>query len=214
MRTTSRFATLALIIALQQDVVISFSPSKNIISTRHQQQSSPRTVVFLDLEDNSNDDSANTEKPVMIKNDHDEVEKKSLIPENSLVLPTAFLGFVAVATQAGAYSDFFSSLSQMKDNMAADPTDFWPAVNFWIFFAAGHAILQPIFWISEVLHASPGPLVGDLVPVSFIVGNVVAIAAFTFVKEVRLLLVVFNKRLILLRNKTQALFESLMNWLA
>ena len=56
--------------------------------------------------------------------------------------------------------------------------------HFWIFFAVRHAILQPIFWISEVLHASPGPKIANLVPVSFLIGNVVAIGAVTFSKEV------------------------------
>ena len=71
----------------------------------------------------------------------------------------------------------------MKNNV--DPADFWPALNFWIFFAVGHPILQPILWISDVLHGSPGPMVANLVPVSFIAANVVAIAAISFSKEVR-----------------------------
>jgi hypothetical protein len=116
----------------------------------------------------------------------DEITEKesneSFIPENSLVALTAIIGTCAVALHAGDYAAFFQSLSEMKAN--ADPGDFWPAVNFWIFFAVGHAILQPIFWISEVLHASPGPKIADLVPVSFLIGNVVAIGAVTFSKEV------------------------------
>ena len=43
----------------------------------------------------------------------------------------------------------------MKQN--ADSSEFWPALNFWIFFAVGHPILQPILWISDVLHGTPGP---------------------------------------------------------
>ena len=181
MRPISKCAFLALILTLQYDRIVGFVPSSSSISFQRQQQSSPNLFTFL--ENSPDGDNENSEKSVVSSSEKVE-EKKSLIPVNSLVLPTAVLGFIAVATQAGAYADFFNSLSQMKANMAADPTDFWPAVNFWIFFAAGHAILQPIFWISEVLHASPGPLVGDLVPISFIVGNVVAIAAFTFIKEV------------------------------
>jgi hypothetical protein len=108
---------------------------------------------------------------------------KPLIPDNSLVALTAFIGAVAVASHAGDYASFFQSLATMKANIA-NPADFWPSVNFWVFFAVSHAILQPIFWISEVLHASPGPKIADLVPVSFLFGNVVAIGAVTFSKEV------------------------------
>ena len=68
---------------------------------------------------------------------------------------------------------------------AATPEDFGAALNFWIFFAAGHPILQPILWISDVLHGTPGPQIADLVPVLFIAGNVAAIYAFAAVKEVR-----------------------------
>lgn len=182
MRLISNCAFLALILALQYDRIVGFVSSSSCIFFQRQQQSSPKFFTFL--ENSPDGDNEDAEKSVIPSTEEVE-EKKSLIPDNSLVLTTAFLGFVAVATQAGAYSDFFNSLSQMKANMAVDPTDFWPAVNFWVFFAAGHAILQPIFWISEVLHASPGPMVGDLVPISFIVGNIVAIAAFIFIKEVR-----------------------------
>jgi hypothetical protein len=34
------------------------------------------------------------------------------------------------------------------------------------------------------LHGSPGPMVGDLVPITFIAANVVAIGAISFSKEV------------------------------
>lgn len=74
----------------------------------------------------------------------------------------------------------------MRENVQ-DPEQFWAALNFWIFFAVGHPILQPILWISDVLHGSPGPMVANLVPITFIVGNVLAIAAFLSSKEVRML---------------------------
>jgi hypothetical protein len=122
-------------------------------------------------------------------NGNNEDNDNPLIPKNSLVLTAAVLGTVAVAIHAADYAAFFDSLSQMKATMADDPTDFWPAVNFWIFFAVAHAILQPIFWISEVLHASPGPMIGGLVPITFILGNAVVIAAFTLSKEAGLLFV-------------------------
>ena len=72
----------------------------------------------------------------------------------------------------------------MKDNVA-DPKDFWDAFNFWIFFAVGHPLLQPILWISDVLHGSPGPMVLDLVPASFLMANILFIGLTAFSKEFR-----------------------------
>jgi hypothetical protein len=103
-----------------------------------------------------------------------------------LPLVAAVLGSAAIASHAGAWASFFSSVMEMKANVA-DPADFWAAMNFWIFFAVGHPILQPILWISDVLHGSPGPMVAGLVPASFLLGNVIVIAALTFSKEVRTL---------------------------
>jgi len=107
-----------------------------------------------------------------------------ILPKNSLVLAVAAIGTVAVLSHAGAYADFYSSLMEMKANIE-DPADFSAALNFWIFFAVGHPILQPILWISDVLHGSPGPMIGDLVPVTFLLGNIVAIAAISYVSEIR-----------------------------
>ena len=111
-------------------------------------------------------------------------DKDPLIPENSLVLAAAAIGSLAVLSHAGGYAQFFNSVQEMKANIA-DPADFNAALNFWIFFAVGHPILQPILWISDVLHGSPGPMIGDLVPVTFLLGNVVAIAAITYIAEIR-----------------------------
>ena len=107
----------------------------------------------------------------------------SLLPENTLAGVTALVGGIAVASHAGAWQQFFQSLTQMRENVQ-DPEQFWAALNFWIFFAVGHPILQPILWISDVLHGSPGPMVANLVPITFIAGNILAIAAFTSSKEV------------------------------
>lgn len=54
-----------------------------------------------------------------------------------------------------------------------------------MFFAVGHPLLQPILWISDVLHGSPGPIAFDLVPVSFLVANVLFIGATAVSKEFR-----------------------------
>lgn len=106
-----------------------------------------------------------------------------LIPQGILVKSAAALGTASLLTHAGGYLTFFQKVLEMKSN--ADPADFWPALNFWIFFAVGHPILQPILWISDVLHGSPGPMVGNLVPISFIAANAIAIALISFSKEVR-----------------------------
>jgi len=106
-----------------------------------------------------------------------------LIPKGSLTKAVAALGSLSLLSHASGYISFFQSVLEMKANAA--PEEFWPALNFWIFFAVGHPILQPILWISDVLHGSPGPSVGGLVPITFILGNVVAIAAATFSKEIR-----------------------------
>jgi hypothetical protein len=105
------------------------------------------------------------------------------LPENFLAKATALVGSVALLTHAGGYIQFIQSILEMKNNV--DPSEFWSALNFWIFFAVGHPVLQPILWISDVLHGSPGPMVANLVPATFIAANVVAIAAISFSKEVR-----------------------------
>lgn len=106
------------------------------------------------------------------------------ISEGSLSFAAAACGAIGVAIHAGAWSEFFTNLSVMKDNVA-DPAEFWDAFNFWIFFAVGHPLLQPILWISDVLHGSPGPMVFDLVPASFLLANIMFIGLTAFSKEFR-----------------------------
>lgn len=106
------------------------------------------------------------------------------LPKNILVTTAAVIGAGAVAMHASGFANFYSSVMEMKANIE-DPADFWAALNFWIFFAVGHPILQPILWISDVLHGSPGPKIADLVPYTFIAGNAVAIAAVVKSKEIR-----------------------------
>jgi hypothetical protein len=107
----------------------------------------------------------------------------SFIPENSLSTLAALVGAAAVASHGQAWIDFFKSVAEMKANVE-NPSDFWAALNFWIFFAVGHPLLQPFLWISDVLHGTPGPKVADLVPALFLAGNVLAITIVTLSKEV------------------------------
>ena len=93
-------------------------------------------------------------------------------------------GFWGITSHAGAWKNFFDSVMQMKAAVD-DPADFWAALNFWIFFAVGHPILQPILWISDVLHGTPGPQIADLVPALFIAGNIAAISIVSASKEIR-----------------------------
>ena len=109
---------------------------------------------------------------------------KMSIPEGSLTLPIAALGVVGVAIHAGAWSEFFSNIATMKENIQ-NPKEFWDALNFWIFFAVAHPLLQPILWISDVLHGSPGPMILDLVPASFLGANLLFIGASYWSKEFR-----------------------------
>jgi hypothetical protein len=120
----------------------------------------------------------------IIKKDEERMGLLASIPENALSAATAVVGLAAVLSHAPAWLDFFSSVNEMKQNIQ-DPADFWAALNFWIFFAVGHPILQPILWISDVLHASPGPKIGGLIPATFLAGNLAFIALITKSKEIR-----------------------------
>ena len=109
----------------------------------------------------------------------------SMVKNSALPIIAAIAGAVAVASHAGAYADFYNSIMEMKQN--ASPEEFWPALNFWVFFAVGHPILQPILWISDVMHGTPGPKVlGDqLVPLLFLLGNALFIGAFSVSQQLR-----------------------------
>lgn len=106
------------------------------------------------------------------------------IPKNLLPAITALVGGAAVLSHADGFGTFYNSIMEMRANID-NPDDFWGALNFWIFFAVGHPILQPILWISDVLHGSPGPKIADLVPYTFLAGNIVAIATIAISKEIR-----------------------------
>mmetsp|Transcript_25010 Transcript_25010/g.37405 ORF Transcript_25010/g.37405 Transcript_25010/m.37405 type:complete len:575 (-) Transcript_25010:196-1920(-) len=96
---------------------------------------------------------------------------------------TAF-SVIGVGMHANGFTNFIASVLEMKENVA-DPSDFWAALNFWIFFAVGHPILEPILWISDVLHGTPGPIIGGLVPALFLLGNIAAISVISASKEIR-----------------------------
>ena len=93
----------------------------------------------------------------------------------------------AYTMHGSAWTDFFDTLAEMKANMLQDSStyanegaalrEFGAVRNFWILFAAAHPLLTPILWISEVLHASPGPRIGELLPFTFAALNVVVLAA-------------------------------------
>jgi hypothetical protein len=106
------------------------------------------------------------------------------VPNNFLPALTALAGAIAIGIHADAFGNSYNSVLEMQANVN-NPDDFWAALNFWIFFAVAHPILQPILWISDLLHASPGPKIADLIPATFIAGNVVAIATIALSKEVR-----------------------------
>ncbi|GMH48446.1 hypothetical protein TrVE_jg5722 [Triparma verrucosa] len=88
-----------------------------------------------------------------------------------------------------AFLDFFENVRQIQEN--ADPKDAMDAINFWIFFAVSHPILQPILFLSEVMHGSPGPRIGGLVPYTFVLLNVLFILVTSKWKEISLSLNIF-----------------------
>ncbi len=112
-------------------------------------------------------------------------EEKRFSQDTILGLLAAGAVFCGVAIHWDAWSHFVSSLIAMREN-TPDVKDFWDALNFWIFFAVAHPILQPLLWISDVLHGSPGPMVADLVPLTFLIGNLVFIGATLVSKSVSL----------------------------
>ena len=121
-------------------------------------------------------------------------------PPPDFISALPFFGGVALVSaiyqHAGTFYDFYQ---QWLEIGAAGITgdDFWAPLQFWFFFAAMHPLLQPAIWIGEVLHGSPllptdlvpelkgiDPL-GDIMPISFIALNVIAIGALTTIAELR-----------------------------
>jgi hypothetical protein len=158
------------------EMKFTFHPAAPIIDDQTNEQFADALVELLQI-------VAGVKEVAVEDNSSELGNPLSILPKNALVLTTAVVGTAALLTHAGAYADFFGKVMEMKQNIE-DPVDFWAALNFWIFFAVGHPILQPILWISDVLHGSPGPMVGDLVPATFLAGNVIAIGIFALSKEV------------------------------
>ena len=158
------------------EMKLTFHPAKPIIS---EETNAAFADAFIDLlEVAAGVKEPSTEKAEMSNG------LLSMIPSNALSLAALAFSIGGVAIHGGAWADFFHSINEMKANVA-DPADATAAINFWIFFAVGHPILQPILWISDVLHGTPGPKIADLVPYLFLAGNLVAIGAITFSKEIR-----------------------------
>ena len=90
----------------------------------------------------------------------------------------------AIGVHYPAFSEFADQWQAIRD-AGVSGDDFWAPLQFWVFFAAMHPLLQPAVWIGEVLHGSPGPVLGDVMPVSFIALNVVAIGALSFLPKLK-----------------------------
>ena len=105
-------------------------------------------------------------------------------PDNWPVLAAAVGAAVTTAVHAPAFASFAQQWQQIS---AAGVTgdDFSAPLLFWTFFALMHPLLQPAIAIGEVLHGSPGPMLGDIVPISFLVGNVVVLGALARFKQLR-----------------------------
>ena len=158
------------------EMKLTFHPSKPIISEETNAAFADAFVNLLEVAAGVKEPS--TEKAEMSNG------LLSMMPSNALSLAALAYSIGGVAIHGGAWADFFHSINEMKANVA-DPADATAAINFWIFFAVGHPILQPILWISDVLHGTPGPKIADLVPYLFLAGNLVAIGAITLSKEIR-----------------------------
>lgn len=85
---------------------------------------------------------------------------------------------------APAFANFAAQWKAIGDaGITGD--EFWAPLKFWILFAVAHPVLQPAIWIGEVLHGSPGPQIADVMPITFILGNVAVIGALSTFAELR-----------------------------
>ena len=142
------------------------------------------TTSLMMKNDNNDSSSKSIDNKEGKENEiEEENDRKNILSTVTMMtIPLAFIPHLS------AWSHFAGSVQEMYSNLLAENNlqDFWSAANFWLFFAFGHAVLQPVLFLSELLHASPGPKVlGDLVPISFLAGNVAFIGILAAFKEVR-----------------------------
>jgi hypothetical protein len=127
------------------------------------------------------------------RDDKGEARAYSDAPDESPLVKAALpVGLALVAgsllIHAPAWSAFFNELADMKAAMLLPGgqglEEYNAAVNFFTLFAVAHPLLTPVLWISEVLHACPGPKLGGLVPLSFVALNALAIYVLGQIKPV------------------------------
>lgn len=170
-------------LSVNDELLCSFHPAEPIVTSQTNLDFADAFIELLEVISGTKQPNPN-----LIVDDN----KNSLLSGIKQVPVVAALlyGVLGIASHSSAWANFFDSVMQMK-NAISDPADFWAALNFWIFFAVGHPLLQPILWISEVLHSTPGPKIADLIPVLFVAGNTAVIALVSASKEIRTALNVF-----------------------
>ena len=120
--------------------------------------------------------------PVATLPNDNQMQQTSL---QSLQLPLAGAATVALPliTHASAFQTLAQNLNLVLTS-GATGDQLWAPIQFWFFFAALHPILQPAIAIGELLHASPGPLIG-IIPASFIAVNVAALTLLAVKSRLR-----------------------------
>jgi len=106
---------------------------------------------------------------------------------NELLIVAAAGTALTTVFHAPAFYTFFTQWQAIAAS-GVTGDDFWAPLQFWTFFAAMHPLLKPAIWIGEVLHTSPGPLLADFMPYSFIALNVLAIGLLNTLPRMRLAL--------------------------
>lgn len=170
-------------LSVNDELLCTFHPTEPIVSSQTNSNFADAFIELLEV-------ISGTKQPN--PNLIGDINQKSLMStmKQVPVVAAVLYGIVGISSHSGAWKNFFDSVMQMKTSIS-DPADFWAALNFWIFFAVGHPLLQPILWISEVLHNTPGPKIADLVPVLFLAGNAAVIALVSASKEIRTALNIF-----------------------
>lgn len=126
---------------------------------------------------------AKEEKEQRIQLQKDEVFDKISFTKNLIRLTGACV-IGATLIHAPAFAKFISQWAAIGA-AGVSGNDFWAPLQFWGFFAAMHPVLEPAFWIGEVLHSSPGPQIAGLLPITFLLGNVAVIGALAVNSELR-----------------------------